>query len=80
MKTLLKPALGAMPSFADPTETSVQRHHQLPILIAHRMHAHGVLGRLQAFAGGQVEVVLVDGRGDDDALCLLYTSPSPRDS
>ena len=47
---------------------SVQGDEDAAFVHAHRMRGDRVLGRFQAFAGRQVEVVLVERRGDDDAI------------
>jgi hypothetical protein len=57
---------------------SAQGDQHAAVLDPHRVGAHGVLGGFQADAVAEVEMVLVERRGDDDVLARLPTRP--RDS
>ena len=59
-----------------PAYSCLMRDPHLAALDAHRIGADRMLGLLEALAGAQIEVMLVDRRGDHDALAEVADQPA----
>src|SRR5262245_5701477 len=59
-----------------PAAWLLQGHPHPPRAHLHRVRPHRVLGQLHAFAGAQIEVVLVERRCHDDALAQAAEQPA----